>query len=63
MCPGFRRRGIAKALLTACEQWAREKGCREFASDCELSNDQSLSFHLRSGFREANRIICFVKAL
>ena len=61
--PGFRRHGIAGALLTACEQWAREKGCREFASDCELDNTQSLSFHLRSGFREANRIICFTKPL
>ena len=58
-----RRQGYARLLLTACEIWAKEQGCREFASDCELSNDQSLSFHLRSGFREANRIICFVKAL
>lgn len=60
---GFRKRGLAKALLTACEGWAREKGCREFASDCELDNTESLQFHLRAGFAEANRIICFTKKL
>ena len=61
--PGFRGRGIAKALLNACEEWAREKGCREFASDCELDNTGSLAFHLAVGFREANRIICFARKL
>lgn len=55
--------GIAKSLLTACESWARRQGCREFASDCELTNTGSLSFHLAVGFEEANRIICFTKKL
>ena len=58
-----RNDGHAKALLAACEQWAREQGCSEFASDCELTNTQSLAFHLHCGFREANRIICFTKKL
>lgn len=56
-----RRRGVARALLAACEQWARAQGCREFASDCELTNAESLLFHLNMGFIEANRIICFTK--
>ena len=59
----YRQQGGARALLRACEEWAREKGCREFASDCELTNTQSLSFHLACGFDEANRIICFTKRL
>lgn len=59
----FRRQGCARALLRACEQWAREKGCTEFASDCELENETSLAFHLKMGFEEANRIICFRKEL
>lgn len=58
-----RHRGVARELLSACESWAREQGCREFASDCELDNTQSLRFHLRMGFAEANRIICFTKRL
>ena len=59
----FRHRGLAKQLLGACENWAREKGCTEFASDCELGNDASLNFHLSMGFAEANRIVCFTKKL
>ena len=59
----YRGRGIAKKLLAACEDWAREQGCREFASDCELDNSLSLKFHLNAGFQEANRIICFTKKL
>ena len=59
----YRRRGFAKELLKACENWAKAKGCREFASDCELTNNDSIAFHLNSGFKEANRIVCFVKKL
>ena len=61
--PDYQKRGIARALLHACECWAKEKGCTEFASDCELSNADSLRFHLCMGFEEANRIICFTKKL
>lgn len=59
----FRGRGFARALLSACESWAKENSCTEFASDCELDNLQSLRFHLKTGFAEANRIICFTKKL
>ena len=59
----YRKMGTARMLLTACEQWAKTKGCTEFASDCELDNTQSLRFHLNVGFTEANRIICFTKKL
>ena len=58
-----RHSGIARALLAECEQWVREKGCTEFASDCELTNTASLRFHLSVGFSEENRIICFKKML
>ena len=61
--PEYRKCGCAKLLLAACESWAREQGCAEFASDCELTNEDSLRFHLNVGFREANRIICFTKKL
>ena len=59
----YREKGIAKSLVQACEIWAKEKGCTEFASDCELTNVQSLEVHLKLGFTEANRIICFTKKL
>lgn len=60
---GYRHQGVARGLLAACEDWAKEQGCTEFASDCELSNTESLRFHLNVGFLEANRIICFTKKL
>jgi aminoglycoside 6'-N-acetyltransferase I len=59
----YRNRGIGKELLVKCEEWAKSKGCSEFASDCELNNMESLKFHLQLGFEEANRIICFKKNL
>ena len=59
----YRGRGLARALLSACEDWAREQGCLEFASDCELDNGASIAFHLGTGFAEANRIVCFTKRL
>ena len=58
-----RRSGVARALLAACEDWARSVGCNEFASDCELDNHDSLVWHLKSGFAEVNRTIWFAKKL
>lgn len=63
IAPEFRNKGAAKSLLTLCENWAKEKGCKEFASDCELKNTVSYDFHLAAGFKEANRLICFTKEI
>ena len=59
----YRNRGIAKELCLDCEKWAKSKGCSDFASDCELTNNESLAFHLNIGFIEKNRIICFKKEI
>ena len=59
----FRRRGIGRALVQACEEWAKAHGCSQFASDTQLHNGQSLRFHLGAGFREAGRVIAFIKDL
>ena len=59
----YRKNGYAKELLGACEMWAKEIGCSEFASDCELDNIGSFKFHMAMGFDEANHIICFKKKL
>jgi len=60
---GHRGEGIAAEMLRSCEKWAAEAGCTEIASDCELDNAESRGFHMRTGFTEANRIICFIKKL
>ena len=59
----YRHKGYAGELLSECEKWANEKGCKEFASDCEIDNNSSYGFHMAMGFEEANRIICFTKKL
>ena len=57
----FRRKNIAARLVDECAMWAKERGCSQLGSDCELSNDLSIGFHTGIGFTEANRIVCFVK--
>ena len=63
VCRPCRGLGIARLLVETCQQWAIWAGCQEFASDCELTNEESRKFHLAVGFQEANRIICFTKKL
>ncbi|MBR3765447.1 MAG: GNAT family N-acetyltransferase [Clostridia bacterium] len=60
---GHRLTGTGRALLSACEAWAREMDCSEFASDCELDNVISHTWHLKNGFREMGRTIWFAKKL
>ena len=59
----YQNSGIAKKLCEECEEWARDKGCSEFGSDCDINNDVSYKFHLAIGFDETNRIIHFKKQL
>lgn len=56
-------KSYAKELLSECEVWAKENGCHEFASDCNIDNIDSFHFHKAMNFTEANRIICFTKML
>jgi aminoglycoside 6'-N-acetyltransferase I len=45
------------------EQWAREKGCSEMASDTWLENEGSIAAHQKLGYHEADRLVHFVKRL
>jgi len=58
---GHRHKGVAKKLFKGCEDWVRAKGLVELASDCELTNKTSIAFHEKLGFKESNRVVCFVK--
>ncbi|HLY64244.1 MAG TPA: GNAT family N-acetyltransferase, partial [Chloroflexota bacterium] len=55
----FRRQGAGRALVEAAEQWARNQGCKEFASDTEIENEASAAAHQALGFEEVSRVICF----
>lgn len=58
-----RGRGVGRALLRAAEEWARDNGYRELASDTELSNGESLQAHLALGFEVVERAVHFRKVL
>ncbi len=61
--PEYRGTGIAKQLVARGEAWGQQKGCTQFASDTSWENRESILFHQRAGFREVNRIVCFIKDL
>ena len=58
-----RGQGIGRALLDFVEQWARERGYTELASDAEIENAASVKLHGRLGFKEVGRSVHFVKPL
>lgn len=63
VAPAWRRRGVAAALVGAAQDWARQKGCSEFASDAALGNTVSHSMHHALGFVETQRVVYFRKVL
>ncbi|HVF30192.1 MAG TPA: aminoglycoside 6'-N-acetyltransferase [Pyrinomonadaceae bacterium] len=61
--PEFRKMGIGRKLVRHAEEWARERGCTEMASDAELGNDSSLAAHLNLGYKETSRLVHLRKDL
>jgi len=59
--PDYRKKGIARELIEFAESIAKEKGITQLASDCFIDNHASELFHKSCGFREEERVICFVK--
>jgi len=59
--PDYRKMGIGKAFIDYAEAFAKEKGIAQLASDCLIDNHSSEAFHKSCGFREEERVICFVK--
>lgn len=61
--PSHRRSGVGAALVRAAEDWGREMGCTEFASDADPANQDSIRAHRALGFEDAGLITCFRKDL
>jgi len=61
--PEHRGRGVARALCEAAERWGLQQGCREFASDVYIDDEQSLAAHRGLGFEETERVVYFRKSL
>ena len=60
--PGWRRHGVARALVAGVEAWARGR-VTELASDAALDNTRSHRFHEAVGFAETRRVVYFRKVL
>ncbi len=54
---------LGREMVRVAEDWAREKGCTEMASDTWLENETSIAAHLKMGYDEAERLVHFVKRL
>ncbi len=57
----YRRKGVGRILMHAAEQWAREHGCTQIASDAEQANATSIDAHHRLGFKIYNKLVHFIK--
>ena len=58
-----RRQGMGAALVAAAEEWARQRGCTEMASDTTIENVDGQRAHTRLGYSESERLVCFRKSL
>lgn len=63
VAPEHRGRGVGSSLVRAAEDWARQNGCTELASDAAVDNEASAAAHRSLGFTEAGLIRCFRKDL
>jgi aminoglycoside 6'-N-acetyltransferase I len=61
--PGSRRNGVGSALIAAAEEWARERGCSEMASDALIANALSQIAHQSLGYEVVDRCVHYRKAL
>ena len=61
--PEYRRQSIARELIAHGEDYARQKGLTQLASDCLLENEPGAEFHIICGFQETERVIYFAKDL
>ena len=60
---GFRNRGIGRALIAAAEEWCRQQGCTEMASDTWIDHEESQQAHAALGYEVVDRCVHFRKSL
>jgi aminoglycoside 6'-N-acetyltransferase I len=63
VAPEFRNQGVGRNLVEAGEQWARDKGCTEMASDTTSNFPQSPAAHKALGYQEVKRKFYYRKRL
>ena len=58
-----REKGWGRKLMETAEHWALESGFNELGSDTEIGNYKSIEAHKKLGFKEVERVVCFLKEL
>jgi aminoglycoside 6'-N-acetyltransferase I len=58
-----RHKGIGRKLLAAAEDWARNQGCVEVASDTWVDNEVSQRVHEALGYEVVDRCVHYRKTL
>jgi aminoglycoside 6'-N-acetyltransferase I len=61
--PGWRRRGVARALVESVVAWALQQGLTELASDSLIDNVAAHAAHRALGFEETERVVYFRRPL
>ena len=59
----YRRKGVGKKLFAAAEDWARNQGCVEIASDTWIDNLVSQRVHEALGYKVVDRCVHYRKTL
>jgi aminoglycoside 6'-N-acetyltransferase I len=59
----YRAEGVGKELLAAVEDWSRQKGYKQLASDALIENTTGVDIHKKLGFTEIERTVHFIKKL
>jgi len=59
----IRGQKLGREMMAAAEDWAREKGMTEMASDTWLENEASINAHKKMGYHEVERLVHFLKKL
>ena len=63
VAPAYRRRRVGAKLVAAAEDWARNEGCTEMASDAWLDALDSQHAHEALGFEVVDRCVHYRKDL
>lgn len=59
----LRNQGWGRSLMQAAEKWASARGYEQLASDTTPDNEKSITAHKALGFKEVERVVCFLKDL
>ena len=60
---GYRNLGIGQRLSAQCEEWARENGAKELATDAYLENEMAHKAYQNWGFEMTETVVYFRKKL